>query len=117
MVIRTRTRTNVKGPWWAWLTAWPAGRDPSAIVQRGTSANDEVTRMDQMSIYHYCRPTDGVLNSKGSLSRAIVSSVLAEVNREVKLVAAGKKKKRGSYLSFTPEEKAQIAQYGSVNGV
>ena len=38
-------------------------------------------------------------------------------NWEVKLVAAGQKKRRGSYesyLSFTPEEKAQVA---SVNGV
>ena len=39
-------------------------------------------------------------------------SVLAEINKEVKLVAAGQKKRQGSYesyLSFTPEEKAQVA--------
>ena len=71
-----------------------------------------------MSLYRYCRPADGVLDSKGPLSRAIAPSILAEVNREVKLVAAaGQKKKRGPYLSFTPEEKARVGRYGSVNGV
>ena len=44
-------------------------------------------------------------------------SVLAEINTELKLVAAGQKIRRGSYksfLSFTPEEKVRVA---SVNGV
>ena len=51
---------------------------------------------------------------KGPVFRTTVQSVLAE---EVTLVAAGLKKRRGSYesyLSFTPEEKARVA---SVNGV
>ena len=30
---------------------------------------------------------------------------------------AANAKKRGSYLSFTPEEKAKVAEYASVNGV
>ena len=50
------------------------------------------------------------------ITRTIAPNVISEVNKEMKLVAAGKKKKRGSYLSFTPEEKARVAQYGSVNG-
>ena len=68
-----------------------------------------------MSLYSYCRPADGVLDRNGHLIR--ISDRLSEVNKEMKLVAAGKKKKRGSYLSFTPEEKARVAQYDSVNGV
>ncbi|MCG8624738.1 MAG: hypothetical protein MJE68_22420 [Proteobacteria bacterium] len=38
--------------------------------------------MAQTSLYRYCRPADGILDSKGPLSRAIAPSVLAEVNRE-----------------------------------
>ena len=52
--------------------------------------------------------------------RMIVPSVLAEVNKEVKLVATGQKKRHGSYelyLTLTPEEKARVAQCGGVNGV
>ena len=44
-------------------------------------------------------------------------SFLAEVSKEVKLVAAGQKKKRGSYLSFTPKQKVLVAQYSIVNDV
>ena len=73
--------------------------------------------MAQMSLYRYCRPADSVLDRNGRLTHTIAPNVLSEVNKEMKLVAAGKKKKRGSYLSFTPEEKARVAQYGSVNGV
>ena len=61
--------------------------------------------------------TDGVLDCKGSLFPTTAPSVLAETNKEVKFVAAGQKKRRPSYesyLSFTPEEKVQVA---SVNGV
>ena len=50
---------------------------------------------------------------KGSMFPTSAPSILAE---EVKLVAAGQKKRRGSYesyLSFTPEEKARVA---SING-
>ena len=58
-----------------------------------------------------------VLNPNGRLTCTIAPNVLSEVNKETKLVAAGQKKKRGSYLSFIPEEKARVAQYGSINGV
>ena len=67
-----------------------------------------------MSLYRYCRPADGVLNSKGPLSCTVSPRVLAEVNKEVKLVATGQKKKRGS---FTPKQKVLVAQYSNVNGV
>jgi hypothetical protein len=76
-----------------------------------------VTRMVQMSLYRYCQPDDGVLDSNGPLFHTIAPSVLAEVNKGVKSATAALKKKRGSYLSFTPEEKVRVAQYGSVHGV
>ena len=41
--------------------------------------------MAQAPLYRYCRPADGVLDSKGPLSRTIIAlSILAEVNKEVK---------------------------------
>jgi transposase-like protein len=58
-----------------------------------------------------------MLDSNGPQSRTIAPIVLAEVNKGVKSATATLKKKRGSYLSFTPEEKARVAQYGSVHGV
>ena len=58
-----------------------------------------------MSLYHYYQPADGTLDSKGPLSRMIAQSVFTKVNKEVKHVAAGQKKRQGSYelyLSFIP---------------
>ena len=54
--------------------------------------------MAQMSLYRYCRAADGVLDPKGPLARTIPPNVLTEVNKQVKLVAAGQMKKRGSYV-------------------
>ena len=54
--------------------------------------------MAQMSLYRYCRAADGVLDPKGPLARTIPPNVLTEVNKQVKLVAAGQKKNRGSYV-------------------
>ena len=65
----------------------------------------------------HCQPADGMLNCKGPLSGTIAPNTLAKVNEEVKLAAAGQKKKRDSYLSFTPTEKAQVVQYSSVSVV
>ena len=50
-------------------------------------------RMAQVFLYCYCWPGDGVVNSKGPLSRMIAPRVLSEINKEVKLVAAGQKRK------------------------
>ena len=68
-----------------------------------------------MALYRYFRPAHGVLDSKGPLLGTIAPSVLAEVNKEVKSVAGAQKKKRGSYLFFTPEEKARVAQYAGIH--
>jgi hypothetical protein len=76
--------------------------------------NGMVTRMAEMSLYRYCQPANGVLDSDGPLSRTIAPSILTEVNKGVKSATA-LKKKRGSYLSFTPEEKVRVAQYSSIH--
>ena len=47
----------------------------------------------EVALYRYFRPADGVLDSKGLLSGMIATSDLAEVNEEVKSVAAVQKKK------------------------
>ncbi len=58
----------------------------------------------------YLRPIDSALNPQGPLSHSVLSIVISEVNREVKR-AETRTKKRGSYLSFTADEKAQVAKY------
>ena len=76
--------------------------------------------MAQVPLYCYCQPAVGILDSKGPLSHTIARSILAEVNKEVKIVTAGQKKRQDLYelyLPFTPEEKVQVAQCGSVNRV
>ena len=69
-----------------------------------------------MALYRWFRPVNGVLDPKGPLSSTVPPSVLTEVNKEVKK-AQEHTKKRGSYVFFTPEEKARVAKYGSENGV
>ena len=41
-----------------------------------------VNNGDKMFLYRYYRPADGVLDSKGPLSRTIPPAVLSEVNKE-----------------------------------
>ena len=50
---------------------------------------------------HETRPANGVLDCKGPLSGTIAPNILTEVNKKVKLAAAGQKKNQGLYLSFT----------------
>ena len=57
---------------------------PRAICDRTiwlVLLNDEVTRMAQAFLYRYCRPGDGVLDSKAPLFHTIAPSILAEVNK------------------------------------
>ena len=67
--------------------------------------------MAQAPLYRYCQLADSVIDSKGPLSRMIAPSVLVELNKEVKPVAAGQKKTSGqdlyeSYLLHTKGEGA-----------
>ena len=65
-----------------------------------------------MALFRYLRPLDS--SPLGSLAGTVPRAVLDEVKKEIKKVESTK---RGSYLSFTPEEKAQVAKYGSTNRV
>ena len=68
-----------------------------------------------MALFRYLRPLDSfALDQTGCLAGTVPRAVLDEVKKEIKKVESTK---RGSYLSFTPEEKAQVAKYGSTNGV
>ena len=68
-----------------------------------------------MALFRYLRPLDSSpLDQTGSLVGTVPRAVLDEVKKEIKKVESTK---RGSYLSFTAEEKAQVAKYGSTNGV
>ncbi len=68
-----------------------------------------------MALFRYLQPTK-ILDPQGPLSNSVPSAVISEVNREVSKAEA-QTKKRGSYLSFTAVEKAQVATYGSTSGV
>ncbi len=73
-------------------------------------------KLATMACFCYLRPIDSTLNPQGPLSHSVPSVVIREVNREVKK-AETRTKKRGYYLSFTAEEKAQVAKYGSTSEV
>ena len=65
----------------------------------------------------HCRPADGVLNCEGPLSGTIAPNILAEVNKEVKLAAAGQKKNARIVSFLHRQGEAQVVLYSSVNGV
>ena len=59
-----------------------------------------------MALLKYLRPDPShrIVDPHGPLSAIVPSSVLNEVDKELKS-STTEKKKRGPYLSFTPEEK------------
>ena len=57
--------------------------------------NGEVTRTAQAPLYRYCWPAESIIDSKGPPSHTIAPSVLAELNKKVKLVTTGQKKTSG----------------------
>ena len=69
-----------------------------------------------MALFKYLRPVESPLDPQGPLSQAVPCAVISEVNQELKKAEATLKK-RGRYLSFTAEQKAQVAKCGSTNGV
>ena len=66
--------------------------------------------MAQVSLYCYCRPADGILDSEGPLSLMIAPSVLTKVN-----LLPLARRKQTFVLPFTTEKKVRVAQCGSVN--
>ena len=78
-----------------------------------------------MSIYSYmyfkAQPKTILLPSPyGSLSKVVTSSTIEAANREVKqLIESGNKagKKRGSYMKYTPTDKAKVGNYAVQHGI
>ena len=69
-----------------------------------------------MALFRYLRlVVDNALDPHGPLSQAVPRAVISEASDQLRKDAATKK--RGSYLSFTSEEKGQVAKYGSTSGV
>ncbi len=66
-------------------------------------------KLATLALFCYLRPIDSALNPQVPLSYSVPSVVISKVNREVKK-AETRMKKRGSYLSFTAEEKVQVAK-------
>ena len=79
-----------------------------------------VTRV--MSILKYFKRVDiaaALPDPKGPLSDQVPSASISEANKEVmKTIAAVDKEpqKKGPYLKVTPEYKAKIAKFASING-
>ena len=71
-----------------------------------------------MALLKYLRPEPShrIVDPHGPLSAVVPSRVLNKVDKELKSSTI-EKKKRGPYLSFTPEEKAKVAEYASSHGV
>ena len=75
----------------------------------------------RMSLYKYFKRVDisaSLPDPKGPLSDQIPTASIAEANKEVlKAVAEVKEpEKKGPYIIVTPEYKAKIAKFASING-
>ena len=72
-----------------------------------------------MSLYSYFQRQDpGLPDPKGTLSSCLPRRAIAMANSEVeKTIHASKSKKRGSYHQYSPETRAAIGKFASLNGV
>ena len=64
-----------------------------------------------MSLHRYFKSSSSVENDLGGL---VPSSVISSVDKEIQ---KEKDKKRGSYMKFTPEQKAIVAKSACLHGV
>ena len=74
-----------------------------------------------MSLYKYFKSVDisaSVSDLKRPLSDHLPTASIAEGNKEVlKAVAEAKEpQKKGPYIKFTPEYKAKVVKFASING-
>ena len=70
-----------------------------------------------MALLRYFKPANGLPDPRGSLSTAISSDVLTEMNREVEEeLGRQKSKKRGPYQKFSPSQRSLIGKYTSQHG-
>ena len=73
-----------------------------------------------MSLYKYFKRVDistSLPDPKGPLSDHVLTASIAEANKEVlKAVAEAKEpQKKGPYIKVTPEYKAKVAKFASIN--
>ena len=73
-----------------------------------------VLKLFNMALFRYLRPVGD--ECQAPHSQSVPRAVLAEVNKEVRS-AEKRGGKRGSYLSLSIEEKAQVAKYAGIHGV
>lgn len=74
-----------------------------------------------MSLYKYFKRVDisaSLPDPKGPFSNHLPTASIAEANKEVlKVIAEAKEpQKKGPYIKVTPEYKAKVAKFASVNG-
>ena len=74
-----------------------------------------------LSLFKYFKRVDvstSLPNPKGPLSEIVPTASIAEANKEVLKVVAGAKEpqKKGPYIKVTPEYKAKVAKFASING-
>ena len=72
-----------------------------------------------MSLYSYFqRQGPGLPDPRGTLSSCLPPRAIAMANSKVeKTIHASKSKKRGSYHQYSPETRAAIGKFASLNGV
>jgi predicted RNA-binding protein YlxR (DUF448 family) len=69
-----------------------------------------------MSLLNYFQPVNGLPDPKGELSESISPEAIALANREVKKALSEKTKRRGSYICYSEELRAEIGHYACIHG-
>ncbi len=90
-----------------------------ASLQRSVSVFDS-SSLREMSLYNYFKPINGLPDPRGPLSSEIPPEVISVINKEVvqaqKQEAATRSKKRGTYWSYSPTQRAEIGRYATLHG-
>ena len=70
-----------------------------------------------MSLLRFFKPIDGLPDPRGVLSSSIPSEAIEQANKEVQKATSSKKKKRGPYIKYSAELRAEIGEYATHHGV
>ena len=72
-----------------------------------------------MTLLKYFKPVDGLPSPSGYLSSYLTPCTIARANREVEKILLEEKepKRRGPFKTYSPETRAAIGKYASLNGV
>ena len=89
---------------------------------QGTTALPYCCDLFVMSLLRSLKPVDGLPDPRGEMSARISSrissQVIAEANKEVQQAINDTMipKQRGSYMNYTPSQRAEIAKYAGQHG-